>query len=520
MRKPNLGKTIKIAGIIFVWWLFPCPAHAGSLTPELAVIMKRTDPDGKIPVIVRFVGKVDDHGFDQPTGIKGTDSGSRKIKRTEREFSGPAPVTNKTDKINRKQLIRSLKEKAHQTRTAIENRLLSHRVEKVRHLWAINAVALEADARLIGELSRDPSVERIDPDVAISMVQPMSSGHSEDRWNLDMIGAPEVWEQGFKGQGVVLAIMDTGVDGKHPDLKDQWRGGDNSWFDPFGKYDLPHDSIGHGTQVAGIAVGGDSSGSVIGVAPGAQWIAVKIYDDDGTSAYSVIHAGFQWLLDPDGDPDTDDAPDVVNKSWGFVDALDKCVAEFQEDIQILTQAGIAMVCASGNTGPNAATSVSPSNYVDSISVGAVDADAKIADFSGRGPSSCGEAIYPTFTAPGEFIRTTDLTLGGIGDPYVEVSGTSYAAAHVAGALALLMSAHPEATLFDLKQALSGGAKDLGEPGPDHVYGYGRINVQAALELLQNSSDNDSGGGGGGGCFISTTEFTQRPYQRPIEIFLK
>lgn len=503
MRKPNLGKTEKIAAIILVWWLFAFPVHAGSLAPELAVLLEQAEPDGKIPVIVRFVGKVNDRRFDKPIGIKGTDSESRKIKRTEREIPGPAPVKDKMDKIDRKQLIRALKEKAHQARTAVNNRLLSHRVEKVRNLWAINAVALEADARLIEELSDDPSVERIDPDVAISMVQPMFSGHSENRWNLDMIGAPEVWKQGFTGQGVVLAIMDTGVDGKHPDLEDQWRGGNNSWFDPFGKYNLPHDPIGHGTQVAGIAVGGDFGGGAIGVAPGAQWIAVKIYDDDGTSAYSIIHAGFQWLLDPDGDPDTDDAPDVVNKSWGFVDALDQCVAEFQEDIQILTQAGIAMVCASGNTGPNAATSVSPSNYVESISVGAVDADDEIADFSGRGPSPCGEAVYPTFTAPGEFVRTADLTLGGIGDPYVEVSGTSYAAAHVTGALALLMSAHPDAELSDLKQALSGGAKDLGEPGPDHEYGYGRINVPAALELLQNSSGNDSGRGGGG-CFISAS----------------
>ena len=168
--------------------------------------------------------------------------------------------------------------------------------------------------------------------------------------------------------------MDSGVDPDHPDLKARYRGGSNSWYDPHGQHSAPFDADGHGTQVMGVMVGGASGGSAIGVAPEARWIAVKIFDDSGKAPLSAIHQGFQWLLDPDGDPDTDDAPDVVNNSWGFVENLNECVEEFQSDVEALRAADIGVVFAAGNGGPLPATSISPANLPGSFSVGFIDGD--------------------------------------------------------------------------------------------------------------------------------------------------
>src|SRR3972149_324648 len=112
--------------------------------------------------------------------------------------------------------------------------------------------------------------------------------------------------------------MHTGADVSHPDLVTRWRGGSNSWFDPYGQHPMtPTDLSGHGTWTMGVIVAGDAGGTSIGVAPQASWIAVKIFDDQDSSTATAIHQGFQWLLDPDGNPATPDAPDVVNNSWSF-----------------------------------------------------------------------------------------------------------------------------------------------------------------------------------------------------------
>jgi bacillopeptidase F len=296
---------------------------------------------------------------------------------------------------------------------------------------------------------------------------------------------------------MVVAGMDTGVDVNHPDLASRWRGGNNSWFDPNGEYATPHDNSGHGTQVMGLAVGGDAGGTAIGVAPGAQWIAVKIFDSSGTASLSGIHQGFQWLLDPDGNPATDDAPHVVNNSWGFPQLLDQCYLEFETDIQVLKAAGIAVAFSAGNKGPAGSSSESPANNPGGFAVGAVDSALGIASTSGRGPSACSGTLYPEVVAPGVDVRTADLTAGGLfPDSYVSVSGTSAAAPHVAGALALLRGAYPGASVAELEQALQDSAMDIGQVGADNDSGFGLVDVVAASALLSNPppppcTDSDS-----------------------------
>jgi hypothetical protein len=234
----------------------------------------------------------------------------------------------------------------------------------------------------------------------------------------------------------------------------------------------------------GIVLGGDAGGTAIGVAPMAKWIAVKIYDDSGRGTLSGIHLGFQWLLDPDGDPDTDDAPDVVNGSWGLLNTVGECDAEFAADLAALRAADVSVVFSAGNSGPDAGTSVSPANDPLSFAVGATNEASGVAGMSSRGPSACGGLLYPRVVAPGVNVRTADLTFGIFPDSYVSVTGTSFAAPHVSGAVALLRSAFPSASASAIEAALAGTAVDLGTAGPDMEAGAGLVDVRAAYALLE------------------------------------
>jgi len=275
--------------------------------------------------------------------------------------------------------------------------------------------------------------------------------------NLNLIGAPTVWARGFTGQGIVVALLDSGVDLTHPELAARWRGGTNSWFDPYQEHSQPVDVTGHGTQMLGVILGGAASGMPIGVAPDAQWIAARIFDDRGQATTAAIHAALQWVLDPDA-------------SWSGEDL--RCNSEFAADLQALRQAGILPVFAAG-TQP-----LSPATLPAAFPVGAIE-DAQTLYFdSARGPSPCATAedFFPRLVAPGVNIRTTDKF--GL---YTEVEGTSVAAAHVAGALALLLSARPGLSAVEQAEILQASAVDLGELGPDQTFGYGRLNVARAVD---------------------------------------
>ena len=223
-----------------------------------------------------------------------------------------------------------------------------------------------------------------------------------------MTGAPALWAQGVNGQGITVATLDTGVDLTHPELAGRYRGGSNSWFDPYGQHASPMDISGHGTQVTGVIVAGGG----IGMAPGAKFIATRAFDDAGGNSASGIHAAFQWLLDPDHNPATADAPNVVNISWGA--RLIPCSFEFQPDLQALRAAHILPVVAAGQRRPGAAPSDnSPANLPEAFAVGATTdppgiGPVTIAPFSSRGPSMCGGGQFPALVAPGTGIRSTGL----------------------------------------------------------------------------------------------------------------
>jgi serine protease AprX len=461
----NKMLTILVVGLLVALGAGPAVSHAQVIDPELQSTLDQLSPDDPVDVLVILTDQVD-------------------IKKVKDQNSG------KPKSEVRSALVTALKAKKDKTQKAIKD-LLKGKAIKVESLWIINGLAVTATKAVIMDLAGQPGIESIRLDGVIVQSDAVSAYSGTftgtPEWNLNAIGAPALWGMGYAGAGRVVAIMDTGVDVNHDDLAPRWRGGANSWYDPNGEHAAPYDSDGHGTRVMGVLVGGDATGTAIGVAPEAQWIAVKMFDDGGAAAYSVIHLGFQWLLDPDGNPQTDDMPDVINNSWGYSQKVDTCFAEFQPDIQVLKAAEIAVVFAAGNNGPNRSTSESPANYAESFAVGAADETLAIASTSSRGPSACVGTLYPEVVAPGVGIKTDNTTYGGaFPTEYTVVSGTSIAAPHISGAIALLLDAFPWAGVSDLEAALKDGAVDLGAGGPDNDSGYGLIDLVQSYHQLEQS----------------------------------
>ena len=461
---------------IFLIFLTTLSSHA-ALYPDIQSALQSLKPDDEIQVIITFQEKAD-------------------IKGLKREI--------KDRRTHRAEIIRDLRRMAESSQMEIKAYLEMRNVQRMKQLWIINGIAATVPARLIPEIAEFPGIESVILDTVIHAPEVMPAEAALPEWNIERVKAPDLWDYGITGQGTVVANMDTGVDYLHPDLQERWRGGTNSWFSP---YSLPEnadfcrtpgactfcelssspcDVDGHGTGTMGVMVGGDAGGTVIGVAPEAKWIAVKIFNDEGDAFLSAIVDGFQWLLDPDNNPDTDDAPDVVNNSWAY-DAPNRCInsgayAVLKTTIQNLKEVGIAVVFSAGNSGPYASTSVSPANYPDSFSVGATNIDDLIADFSSRGPSACDGSIFPNVVAPGKGIKIAYPPFGPL-YPYAYANGTSFSAPHVAGAMALLRNAFPDISVSKIELALRHSAVDLGPEGPDNVYGYGLLDVSAAYSLL-------------------------------------
>ena len=348
------------------------------------------------------------------------------------------------------------------------------RVSRVQPFWVFNGLSVTGSRDAIRALAARADVAEISSDDILIVPAALPAGAAEP--NVAAIGAPDLWSLGHLGQGVVIATLDSGVDVSHPDLASRYRGGSNSWFDPYGQHTTPYDRTGHGTWTTGVLVGGDAGGTSIGVAPQATFIAARIWNDRGSATATAIHKAFQWVLDPDGDPGTADAPDIVSNSWAF--GAPGCNLEFQPDLQALRSAGIVPVFAAGNYGPGSQTSVSPANYPEALSVGAVDGGNAIAIDSSRGPSACGGAVFPSVVAPGVNVWTTDLY-----STYSAVSGTSIAAPHVAGLLALLLEAYPGTSTAQAEAAVIASARDLGIAGPDNDFGHGIVDGMAAYRSL-------------------------------------
>jgi len=417
----------------------------------------------------------------------------------------------------------ALRRVADQTQAPLLKLLRSRGVEH-QSFFLVNALRVRGDRALVLELAARPDVARILANRPFPALEPLPRPEPDEaftrsrlgiEWNVTHIGAPEVWNTyGVRGEGVVVAGNDTGVDWDHPALINQYRGWNGSsashdynWHDAWDPTTVPWDDHGHGTHTMGTAVGDDGAGEQIGVAPGARWIACRNMEDGYGSPASYLDC-FQFFLAPtdlNGDhPDPGKAPHVINNSWACIPAEGCDLADptwedvIHPAVQALRAAGILVVVSAGNEGPSCSSvQFPPAIYPESFSVGASNTDDAIASFSSRGPVTVdgSSRLKPDVVAPGVGIRSS-LPGGG----YARWGGTSMAAPHVAGEVALMWSAAPRlAGDVDLTEQIievtarpkidtTCGAEPDGRP--NNVWGWGIVDALAAVKAARCAVEGD------------------------------
>ena len=293
--------------------------------------------------------------------------------------------------------------------------------------------------------------------------------------SVPQIGAPSAWSAGLTGKGVTVAVVDSGIDVTHPDLADAVVASQ----DFTGSASGPDDQYGHGTHVASIVTGSGAGHArgYSGVAPDATLLNAKVLDDDGLGSESTIIAGMEWAAAH--------GAKVVNVSLGMdfnADGTDLMSATVD---RLTAQTGALFVVAAGNNGPTNGTIGSPAAAESALTVGAVDAEDRLAAFSARGPRYLDDGVKPDITAPGVGIVAA-LNHGPVEGPYIARSGTSMAAPHVAGAAAILAGKHPSWTAAQLKAVLMGTAVPS-TTATVYEQGAGRVDLARAVNQPVHST---------------------------------
>ncbi|HLN97088.1 MAG TPA: S8 family serine peptidase [Pyrinomonadaceae bacterium] len=424
----------------------------------------------------------------------------------------------------------ALTEHAARTQAGLQQFLKSEGVP-FQSFWAANMLVATADRPLIDRLAARADVAQLDsnlptrwiedPVVQKFAVTPGDGNTPETaEWGLQNVNAPAVWALGFTGQGIVIGNEDTGMRWTHNALKPKYRGWNGTTADHnFNWHDSIHsgggscgansiepcDDNGHGTHTTGTTVGDDGAGNQIGVAPGAKWIGCRNMDQ-GNGTPATYTECFQFFIAP-----TDLAgnnanptlrPHVINNSWGCP-ASEGCVtrAELETIVNNTQAAGIFVDVSAGNSGPACSTvSDPPAIYSASFSTGAIDINNGLASFSSRGPSTyyTPNILKPNISAPGvnvrSALRTSDTSYGNL-------SGTSMAAPHVTGVVALLWSARPQlardiaATQTILQNtanpAVTVTLQSCGDTPtsqiPNNSFGYGRVDALAAVNAVPTAA---------------------------------
>jgi serine protease AprX len=386
-----------------------------------------------------------------------------------------------------------------------------------RTLYVVDGLAVRGDLALARRLAGFPNVVRLvgDPLVRgiesdlLAAVTPAAPA-SAPEWGILDINADDVWSvDGARGEGIVVASADTGVEWTHPALQAKYRGWDgtaahhdDNWFDAIDETADPLDDNNHGTHTTGTMVGDDGFGNQIGVAPGARWIACRNMDH-GNGRPSTYLACMQFFLAPfphGGDPETDGdpslAPDIVNNSWTCPPSEGCDPETLEAGFAALRAAGILAVAAAGNGGPSCSSVTDPpAIYGDALVAGAVDDTNALASFSSKGPvlADGSNRLRPDVAAPGVSVRSSIR-----GGAYASLSGTSRASPHTAGAAALLWSAKPQVRgLIGITRCLlersaasgvhqsflqSCGGTDPSDR-PNDLWGYGLVDAYGALHAL-------------------------------------
>lgn len=411
-------------------------------------------------------------------------------------------------------------------------RILQTNAAPHRSFYVVNAILAKGDLSLLRLLAEHPATARIEGNPSVRMSGPVEEVIEQDglnwrnalEWGIQKIRADEVWNLGYTGQGVVVGGQDTGYKWDHAAIRNQYRGWNGAtadhnynWHDAISEINplhndsiisptnnpcglntlVPCDDNNHGTHTMGTMVGDDGNGNQIGVAPGARWIACRNMERGYGTPATYIEC-FEWFLAPTDlngqNPQPGSAPHVINNSWGCPE-LEGCNASnwatMEAVVNNLKAAGVVVVVSAGNSGSSCHTVRDPASIFEhSFSIGATRSNDTIAGFSSRGSVTVDGSgrLKPNVAAPGVGVRSA-IRNGG----YASFSGTSMAGPHVAGLVALLISANPDLageveiieTIIEQTAMPMLAAQDCGGFSgmevPNAVYGHGRVDAFAAVE---------------------------------------
>lgn len=453
------------------------------------------------------------------------------------DVSGARQLHTKEDKGT--YVFNTLQQTARQSQRSLKGFLDAQHIT-YHSLYVVNAIRAEGTLSLMQSLAGRQDVASVLAEPSVTLPKPVeeeaaqSNGRSAVEWGIDMINANDVWALGYTGQGATVGGEDTGYEWHHPALKLKYRGYDATldtvdhnynWHDAIHVPDTHHvdtvnpcgfdskepcDDRGHGTHTMGTMIGSEGDNQ-IGVAPDAQWCACRNMERGYGTPYTYIEC-FEWFLAPtdlnNENPDPLRAPHVINNSWGCP-PTEGCIPDNFELMNIvvnnLRAAGIVVVVSAGNDGSACGSVYTPAAIFEgSFSIGATRPNDTIAGFSSRGPvwSDGSNRLKPNVCAPGTGVRSSVP-----GGEYDYSAGTSMAGPHVAGLVALMISANPalagQVELIEDIIESTAVPKTTDEqcgdiPGsqvPNNTYGFGRVDalaaVQAALALIETSVEDEN-----------------------------
>lgn len=527
-RATSVGLAAALAAVLVAGLCVP--AQAGTIDARVAAQAEAAGPGGTVSVLIHLAEQAPLAALHQQ--LKET-----RASRAERHET----------------VVRALQETAARTQGPLIELLSAGRaageVVGFTPHWITNVIVAQVRPGFLEVLATRGEVEVVEPNFEAELVEPVaraqwlgdrgqrsarepgSEGTDADEAGAEVllrsreIGVPPglraihadlCWsELGLTGAGTLICGLDTGVDGEHPALATRWRGyggvhpPEECWLDVLAdSVGTPYDADGHGTHTMGTMCGIDpAEGDTVGVAWGAEWIAANAIDQAGWNEEfdNDVIVCFEWIADPDGDPQTvDDVPDVCQNSWGGHEFPNdenwyyRCDDRWWNAIDNCETAGVIVVFSAGNEGPDTMSCGIPadrnSTPWNTYAVGALDATNHIfpypiAGFSSRGPSGCDEiTVKPEVSAPGVDVVSCFLDGG-----YAPLSGTSMAGPHVSGVCALMREIDPDLEVDRAKQILMDTAVDLGEPGEDHTFGWGLIDAYAACLAVMHGYGNLAGG---------------------------
>ena len=389
------------------------------------------------------------------------------------------------------------------------------KVEDIRCHWLVNAISCSASSDVIYLIAKHNDVEVIAYDEMKYLLWDEEVKAAEPArgmtQNITHVKADDVWDLGYTGEGVMVAVIDTGVNFNHIDLADHlWDGGEEYPNHGYNTIENSHDvsdGFGHGTHCAGVVCGDGTSGTQTGIAPNATLMCIKVMDDTGYGSATSISAGMEFAIEH--------GADVLNMSLGIPFASAAVREMLREACVNALQCGIAAAVAVGNDGQLQISFPVPNNvrvpggcpppwiHPDQesnagglsccIAVGAVDFNNVRAPFSSYGPFTWQETSYADYPyEPGMGLIRPDISAPGVGiisanpnnnNGHVSMDGTSQAAPCVAGVIALMLEKNPELTPAEISMILETTAVKI-EDNKNNYTGSGCIDALAAIRSIE------------------------------------